>query len=218
MTMAAKNILVFGDSIAWGAWDSEGGWAARLRKGLDAHAIAQGFDAQPKRYVYGLGIPGDDTRSIRARFDAEMSARVDDGEATVIMLAVGVNDSQYEIATREHRTLPNEFRDNLVALFAQSRGTASHCACVGLLPVEDEKLNPMPWKPSHAYALEYVQQYDALVRESCAEEGVAYIPLMEEFMQGTWQQLLVDGIHPNSEGHALIAEILQRELLSLGML
>jgi len=26
------NILVFGDSITYGAWDEEGGWVQRLRK------------------------------------------------------------------------------------------------------------------------------------------------------------------------------------------
>ena len=29
------RILIFGDSITYGAWDKEGGWVQRLRKFLD---------------------------------------------------------------------------------------------------------------------------------------------------------------------------------------
>lgn len=31
------KILVFGDSIAYGKWDSDGGWVARLRKYVDVN-------------------------------------------------------------------------------------------------------------------------------------------------------------------------------------
>ena len=49
------QILIFGDSIAWGAWDKEGGWVQRLRKLIDEKNLSD-----PEFYclVYNLGVSG----------------------------------------------------------------------------------------------------------------------------------------------------------------
>ena len=52
------EIIVFGDSIAYGAWDKEGGWVQRLRKILDVKTLSN-----PDQFylVYNLSIDGADT-------------------------------------------------------------------------------------------------------------------------------------------------------------
>ena len=48
------NILVFGDSIAYGKWDEQGGWVQRLRKYIDKK---YNLIDEPKSWlVYNLGI------------------------------------------------------------------------------------------------------------------------------------------------------------------
>jgi hypothetical protein len=49
-----KKILVFGDSIAYGDYDKEGGWVIRLRKFLDERQL-------DSYETYNLGIPIDET-------------------------------------------------------------------------------------------------------------------------------------------------------------
>jgi lysophospholipase L1-like esterase len=39
------RLLIFGDSITYGAWDIEGGWAARLRKFLDGKTLTDLFNS-----------------------------------------------------------------------------------------------------------------------------------------------------------------------------
>lgn len=46
------RILIFGDSITYGAWDSEGGWADRLKRWAHQHYLANGTKLQ----VINLGI------------------------------------------------------------------------------------------------------------------------------------------------------------------
>ncbi|TSC67284.1 MAG: hypothetical protein G01um101466_751, partial [Parcubacteria group bacterium Gr01-1014_66] len=41
--ISTKNICIFGDSIAYGAWDTHGGWGDRLRSVLHTKTIASDF-------------------------------------------------------------------------------------------------------------------------------------------------------------------------------
>jgi len=62
------NILIFGDSITWGAYDPEqGGWATRLRNYFEA----KNHDVD----VYNLGISDDITSGLLNRVEAEVKSR-----------------------------------------------------------------------------------------------------------------------------------------------
>ncbi len=50
------KFLVFGDSIAYGKWDSKGGWVARLRDYIDEK---YNLNKTGNVQVYNLGIPGE---------------------------------------------------------------------------------------------------------------------------------------------------------------
>ena len=87
-----SQILIYGDSITYGAWDTEqGGWVARLRKFLDNKA-----DEDEKYYylVYNLGISGNNSTDILSRFEFEAKQRVREEGETIIIFALGTNDSQ----------------------------------------------------------------------------------------------------------------------------
>ena len=66
------TICVFGDSIAWGAVDPEnGGWVNCLRNYFESKSLRVDQDTD----VYNLGISGDNTNDLLARFDVEVRAR-----------------------------------------------------------------------------------------------------------------------------------------------
>lgn len=209
------RILIFGDSIVWGAWDTEGGWVARLRKTFSEQAIASGFENYHS--VYNLGISGNTTRDILNRFEEEAKSRFEDGEKCIVF-AVGVNDSQFDIETKESLVPTEEFKQNLLRLIGEAEKITPRILFIGLLPVEDEKLNPMPWEPTHGYATDYVRRYEQIIKEVAEGQGVQFIPLLDEFLEKDFKGLLIDGIHPTNEGHSVIAQIVQRELKNLGWL
>ena len=79
------KILVFGDSIAYGAWDREGGWVQRLRRFLD--------EKNSDVLVYNLSIDSDTTEDLLERFEFETKQRIR-GDEIILIFAIGVNDSQ----------------------------------------------------------------------------------------------------------------------------
>ncbi len=48
------QILIFGDSIAHGIWDNNGGWVARLRKFINSKLMDDDFYC----LLYNLGVDG----------------------------------------------------------------------------------------------------------------------------------------------------------------
>ena len=80
------HVLIFGDSITYGAWDREGGWAKRLRSFLDEKQLS---DSNIFYTTYNLGISGENTDDLLKRIDSEIKPRLDESEETVIIFAIG---------------------------------------------------------------------------------------------------------------------------------
>ena len=87
------TIICFGDSITYGNWDHKGGWVGRLRDYLDSKSIAaySGEDLYSKYYTvtYNLGIPGDTSAGLFARFEGELIPRFNPKEETIILFDIG---------------------------------------------------------------------------------------------------------------------------------
>lgn len=143
------NIIIFGDSIAFGEWDKEGGWAARLRKYTDQKVIATDF----KTYIsiYNAGISGDNTETLLQRFENELKVRFDPEDQNSIIIAIGINDSQVSIKDGSNKISPEKFKSNSEKLLEISKKYTPNIILVGLTPVDEEKVNPMPWKVIHSY-------------------------------------------------------------------
>src|SRR5438270_8640503 len=89
------RVLVFGDSIAQGFWDTEGGWVATLSKHYTELALKDlRNNKQPG--IYNLRISGDTTRSLLARIESETKVRKWPGEPLLVLIAIGTNDDLFE--------------------------------------------------------------------------------------------------------------------------
>ncbi len=103
------NILVFGDSITYGAWDKEkGGWVNRLRLALEND------DSNNYYTIFNLGISGDVTESIKNRFDNECKIRFNKNDNTIIIFSIGISDTQN--VKDEDRVSLETFRNNIITL------------------------------------------------------------------------------------------------------
>src|SRR3989338_9595652 len=96
------QILIFGDSITYGAWDIEGGWVQRLRKYLDKKVINSNYE---EYYItYNLGISGDISGDIIKRFKKETEDRLNDkehNESVIFIFAIGTNDCLFINKTKK---------------------------------------------------------------------------------------------------------------------
>lgn len=208
------TIICFGDSITYGNWDPEGGWVGRLRKYLDSRSLSayQGEDLYSKYYTltYDLGIPGDTSNGLFARFENELIPRFNPDEETVILFAIGINDSRFYISTGKHETEIEDFKQNIWDTWEIARQYTEDTAFIGLTPVDEVRTNPLFWETDAVYKNEYIQKYNDAIKEFCESREVPFIDLFNTMKSLGVPSLMEDGIHPNSEGYKVIEEIIRK--------
>lgn len=199
-----SEIYLFGDSITWGSWDPErGGWAQQLRTEIDRIQLQHQELWCP---VYNLGIPGDTAAGISRRIEGEISARHDPSQDVVVIIAVGINDSITDVPSGHGVTTPAAFIKSLSVIYEIASQFSKKIAFVGLVPVDEALVNPVPWNPTQAYTLHRAELFDSAIAEFCASRQLPFIALWEDWCATSWRSLLYDGLHPNAEGHRKIYE------------
>lgn len=203
-----KNIFVFGDSIAFGSWDPEGGWVERLRKWL---FINTHEDCNLNNFLYNLSIPGDTTADILKRFKHEIQPR---GGGDVVLFAVGINNSQF-VAGKPILT-PSQTRAHVRELVTLAQELAPTICWVGLTPVDESRTNPIYWMQQVAYRNEAITVFDAAIKNATTEVQIPYLDIFREWTADeNYSNFLVDGIHPDAAGHEKIFEQVKKFLESV---
>ncbi len=86
------RVLIFGDSITYGAWDTEGGWVDRLKR--IAHTRTVDSKGQVKLQIINLGIGGDTSTKILKRLSNEIDARKSASWPFVFVFTFCANDER----------------------------------------------------------------------------------------------------------------------------
>ncbi len=194
-----SQIFIFGDSITWGAWDLEhSGWVQRLRLEADRHQCAVQGLWQP---IYNLGISGDTSAGLVRRMRGELIARHESTVSSVVVVAIGINDSQRSLDGSRHEISATAYHENLKSIASIAHEFTTQVYFVGLTPIQDELLNPNPWDASVSYRLSQAQEFDQVLTQFADENSLPLISLMEEWTNLDFRQLLSDGLHPNAAGH-----------------
>lgn len=199
------TILVFGDSIVWGAADSEGGgWVTRL-------FIELGKDFEID--VYNLGVSGDKTPNVLKRFESETKERIEETEDVIFVFAIGINDSYFIHSKNAFMTPPEEFKENIQKLIEKTQRISPKIIFIGLTPVDEPKTTPIPWDTDKSYKNENIKKYNEIIKSICKEKGVHFIEIFENWIDLDYKELLEDGLHPNPEGHKKIFETVKNYLI-----
>ncbi|OHA62828.1 MAG: hypothetical protein A3E07_03445 [Candidatus Wildermuthbacteria bacterium RIFCSPHIGHO2_12_FULL_45_9] len=191
------NILIFGDSITWGAYDPEqGGWATRLRNYFEA----KDNDTD----VYNLGISGDTTADLLNRIEIEAKSR----EPNLIIFAIGINDAQFIHSTNGLRVSLDEFQQNLTKLLSIAKKFTGKIVFVGLTKVDESKTTPIPWNTNKSYTNENIKRLDTVIEKFCEENKLKFISMDSVVGNGD----LIDGLHPNTKWHIKIFNRIKSEV------
>jgi lysophospholipase L1-like esterase len=207
------RILIFGDSITQGMWDSRGGWAQRL---IDDQFERQMADLEADLpLVFNLGISADTTTHLLKRFEAETKARQRPGLAFVF--AIGTNDSM--LADGQPFLAPEQYAANIESLVAKAKQFTDpqRILFVGLQPCDETRTAPVSWG-SFEYTNQRLQLFDRKLKEVCAGQAVAYAPVFEAFQKAQKDEhdLLIDGLHPDDKGHELMYQLVAPAVAKLG--
>ena len=189
------NILVFGDSITYGAWDKEkGGWVNRLRLALEN-------DYSNNYYtIFNLGISGDVTENIKDRFDNECKIRFNKNDNTIIIFSIGINDTQN--VKDEDRVSLETFRNNIITLINSAKKYTDNILFIGLTKVDESKVTPLPWDKEKSYLNTKIINFDKELKNICLENNVDYLYIYDLLEL----EELFDGLHPNNVGHQKICD------------
>lgn len=206
------NILTFGDSIVLGLWDENGGWVGRLTKDLVKEALTSNLEEDYE--VYNLGVSGDTTAGLLQRFEFEIKQRLGEFE-TAFVFAIGINDSEYCHSTGQMKVPPDKFRQNIIQLITLAGKYSDKMVFIGLTPVDETRVDPIPWATDFSYRNEFVKQYDAIIKDVCRKNNILYLGVFDNLMKSGFIEMLADGVHPNSRGHDLIFKIVDQKLLKL---
>lgn len=209
-----SQIFAFGDSITWGAWDEEGGWADRLKK-----EIVEYVDRRPGQEIvfYNLGIPSNRIDQLLERFQTEVDARFDeDNQEKYFIFAFGANDAAYKIRERKFRVDPEDFSKNIEETISAARKYSSNLVFLTITPVDETKTDGV-LNPEKSRKNEYVDKYNEIIKEICIREKIEIIDVNAAFNQDK-SLLYDDGLHPNSRGHGLILKLVRDYLISMKQL
>lgn len=203
--MKTARIYVFGDSITYGAWDSQGGWCDRLKQQLHQRKI--GGSENVKYQVFNLGIGGETSRSLLKRFKSEIDARNRADWPAVILIATGANDTRSTEGGVPVVPIA-EYRQNLEKLILIAREYTDKILLVGIAPVEHAT---QQFKGT-VLNNELLQSYDAVMMGVAESQAIVKIDVMSQFLAAEPPLFSPDGVHPNDSGHEIIEQLVVAKL------
>lgn len=211
------RVLVFGDSITQGYWDTDGGWVERVRKHYDT-LQASDLEGRDEPTIFNLGISADNSKNVLDRIEKETIARTRHGNLPVVVIQIGVNDSSTRDLLEDERVgLPiDKYEQNLRMIIDKVKPISSKIIFVGLSVCDETKTTPVSWGNFH-YTNEAIKNYEDKMKDIAEEFGIAFIPVFERFKAEIDKgvDFLPDGLHPNNDGHTFMAELILSELYSL---
>ena len=192
-------VCFIGDSLTQGIGDQKAlGWVGRL-----AQASFADDPARPRTLtVYNLGLRGESSVAIQARWRADTDRRRREGEDMAFVFSFGAADGKFD--------LPGE--ETLAAARSVLAGATGLGRTLYIAP-------PPAFEPSWSA---HIRQTGQVVAGICAELGIPafdfHAPLAAE--PAYMASLEADGIHPDAAGYERMAELLRgwspmRELLGL---
>lgn len=203
------RVLVFGDSITQGFWDIDGGWVSRIRKHFDQQMIDD-VDNDPPT-IFNLGVSGDSSDDVLARFDNETKVRAK--AEIAIVIAIGVNDARTKAGVNYSDT--NRYKQNLGEILRLAKQYTSKVLFVGLTPCVEERSNPVS-RGDTGYTNNRIKEFDSTLQQFCEENQVPFVEVLEPFAKAEAEtELLPDSLHPNNKGHQIIADLVKPHLEQL---
>lgn len=199
--MNPDRICFFGDSITVGYNDAEGlSWPGRLCRGL--------VSGMKSVTCYNLGVNGDTSRDIGARWRRETEARSREGGPGALVFAFGLNDAAVRVGEGAQVEL-EESLANAANILSEAKRLGP-VLWLGPTPC-DESVNPMAdgnvtWDMRNAD----MQRYSDAYAELAPRIGVAYLDIISTVIDDRrYAKALADGdrVHPATDGYARIAEL-----------
>jgi lysophospholipase L1-like esterase len=203
------RVLIFGASSIQGFWDTQGGWADRLKQFYDEQQFKDFTIERP--HVMNLGVSGDTTAELLSRLKPEAKARNNDKGISII-IQIGANNAAEE---KGHtRSTPEEFKTELGKIIQEAASLTDKVLIVGFQAVDESLTNPVAWRPIF-YKNKNIKIFEEAAAKVSTEMDIPFVPVHDKYLEisSSGQRLQAhDGLHPNDAGHQLIFELVRPAL------
>ncbi len=211
------RILIFGDSITQGFFDSQGGWATRIARNYHQTALKNLKGDWPG--VFNLGVSADMVEDVLSRLENETKSRYYKGnveEKIIVIVAIGLNDS----VLTDNKALQDEykFQEEYEKLVDKVNFVADKCLFVGLTAVDEKLTNPFPGSSlGRQYLNNRINLFEDVIKQVCMVKDVPFVRVHDAFIAalGQGKHLLSDGLHPNDAGHELLYNMIEPHVRKL---
>jgi len=213
----AHRVVAFGDSTT-APREVEG-------KALPVYADLLAAEAKPWGVQFiNAGIAGNTTADARKRFRRDVL----DPEPELVILQFGINDAAVDVwrkpPAREPRVSLKDYAANLSYFVSELRGLGARVMLMTPNPLRwTNRLRALYGQPPYAaenpnglnVRLKTYARAAGDVARQCGAELVDVYAAFEAYGAEPGRavdDLLLDGMHPNREGHQLIADLLRQQL------
>jgi lysophospholipase L1-like esterase len=189
--------LVFGDSLAYGAWDSKGGWVDRLKR--DAHQQAIESRGGVRHQVFNLGVGGHNSHDILARIEDEIKSRHSSSWPFSFLISIGVNDAR-KTECKVNVDI-EQYGRNLKNIFEIVKKYSNDIYFIDTPPLPS---NDIKFK-NHEFSDTRTKEYMKVARDLSKENGITFIAVRDKFDGLKISEYFAyDNLHPNDVGHEII--------------
>lgn len=171
--------------------------------------------------ILNKGIPRHTTSMGNGRFERDVLSHA----PGVVIIQFGINDSAVDVwadpPKKEPRNSIEKYEANLRRFVRDSKALGAEVILMTpnqlrWTPALKERYGKPPYDSQDEDGFNlYLKDYAEVVRKVAREEGAGLVDVYAEydnFEKATGKSasaLLSDGMHPNSEGHALVADLLE---------
>lgn len=183
---AAVKLACLGDSITAGVLvGKEEGWVARVAKALDKKAEVRNFGVSARCLLFKGNRPITREKAYRNA----LAFKPD-----ILLIGLGTNDSKK--VNWNHK---EDFAGNYKEIIAEFRKQNPKLKVYCLLPIPSQEAK------EGGISRECIEKEIIPLIRQVAKSTRSKVIDLNRIMKGKGN-LLVDGVHPNAEGHALMAE------------
>lgn len=165
--------------------------------------------------VHNAGVPSNTTNSARDRLARDVLAH----KPRVVVIQFGINDAAVDVWKDPPATAPrvalSQYEQNLRGLIAALREQKARPVLMTTNPTRwTSKLRDLygkpPYRPEDADGFDapVLARYNEAVRRIAKDLAVPLVDVHDAFTAKNPDKLLLDGMHPNDEGHRIVAELL----------
>lgn len=200
------RILAFGDSITYGAWDSQGGWVERLKQ--YAHTKTIESNGLTKIQVLNLGVGGDTSSKLLKRIEPEIIARQSNNWPLTIVLTFGANDERSIHGVSEVNI--DTFKQNVEEILTIAQRYSTDVYVIESPPLNSDTI----LFKNQEYSNKRIQEYMHAQQAIAAKLGITYLPIYQKYIQSATNLLSSDNLHPNDAGHDVIYQTVKDVLFN----